>query len=91
MYDLSMGGCMFEVDQLNLSAGQEVTVTLAAAPQIAVVIWAFSECVGVRFRTELHPAIVEHYGFKASVIKFDTLSPRDKFGRLLPPLAKHCA
>jgi hypothetical protein len=91
VYDLSAGGCMFEVDETSMQVGQEVTVTLATAPQAAVVVWAFGECVGVRFRTELHAAIVEHYGFKPSAIGFDALSPRDKFGRLLPPLSKHCA
>lgn len=90
MYDLSIGGCMFEVDEVALEVGQEVTVTLITSPQAAIVVWAFGECVGVRFRDELHPAIVEHYGFKPSAIQFDELSPRDKFGRLLPPLAKHC-
>jgi hypothetical protein len=91
MYDLSVGGCMFEVDELSLEAGQDVTVTLAKSPHAAVVIWAFGECVGVKFGEELHPAIVEHYGFRPSAAQFDALSPRDKFGRLLPPLAKHCA
>jgi hypothetical protein len=90
MYDLSIGGCMFEVDRISLQLGQEVTVTLATSPYPAVVVWSFKECVGVRFRDELHAAIVEHYGFKPSPIKFEALSPRDKFGRLLPPLAKHC-
>jgi hypothetical protein len=91
MYDLSVGGCMFEAEEISLQVGQEVTVTLATSPQPAVVVWAFEECVGVRFRDELHAAIVEHYGFKPSAIQFDALSPRDKFGRLLPPLAKYCA
>ena len=91
MYDLSIGGCMFEVDEISLQVGQEVTVTLATSLQPAVVVWAIGECVGVRFCNELHAAIVEHYGFKPSVVEFDELSPRDRFGRLLPPLAKHCA
>lgn len=91
MYDLSAGGCMFEADEASLQVGQEVTVTLATSPYPAVVVWSFGECVGVRFRDALHPAIVEHYGFKPSPVAFDALSPRDKFGRLLPPLSKHCA
>lgn len=90
MYDLSIGGCMFEAEEIVLEVGQEVTVTLATSPQPAVVVWAFDACAGVRFHTELHAAIVEHYGFKPSAIQFDALSPRDKFGRLLPPLARHC-
>lgn len=91
MYDLSAGGCMFEANQIDLEVGQNITVTLATSLQPATVIWAFNQCVGVRFHHELHGAIVEHYGFKPSAIHFDALTPRDRFGRLLPPLAKHCA
>jgi hypothetical protein len=81
---------MFEADGISLCAGQQVVISLATTRQPAVVVWVFDECVGVRFHAELHAAIVEHYGFRPSAIGFDAMSPRDKFGRLLPPLAKHC-
>lgn len=81
---------MFEIDQISLQAGQEITVTLATSPHPAIVVWSFDGCAGVRFRDQLHAAIVEHYGFKPSPIQFDALTPRDKFGRILPPLAKQC-
>jgi hypothetical protein len=90
MYDLSVGGCMFEASDIALQAGQEVIMILATTPQPAVVVWAFGECVGVQFRNQLHTAIVEHYGFRPSEARFDTLAPRDKFGRLLPPLSRNC-
>jgi hypothetical protein len=48
MYDLSIGGCMFETaGPLALGVGENVMITLATSPHPAVVVWAFGECVGV--------------------------------------------
>lgn len=92
MYDLSIGGCMFEIaGPIALEVGENVMITLATSPHPAVIVWAFGECVGAKFHAELHAAIVEHYGFRSAPVNFELLPPRDKFGRVLPPLSKRCA
>jgi hypothetical protein len=91
MYDLSLGGCMFECgDALPLQIGQDVILTLASSLHPAEVVWAVGQCVGAQFRQVLPAVIVTHYGFSPDTTRFEALAPRDRFGRLLPPLSKRC-
>jgi hypothetical protein len=88
MYDLSIGGCMLEADDAALVVGQTISIVLATAPQIGTIVWAIGGCVGVRFDKDLHAAVVEYYGFVPTTAQFESIAPKDKFGRPLPPLAK---
>lgn len=91
LYDLSVGGCMFEADGQVVNCGEPVEITLAGSPYPAVVVWAINGNIGAAFCESLHPAIVEHYGFSHRTSDFQSAKPRDKFGRPLPPLSKICA
>jgi hypothetical protein len=85
MYDLSRGGCMAEAHEGLLLAGHSVVFTLTGAPDLgANVVWVNGKCFGAKFSTELHAAIVEHYGYTPSGLPFEALIPRDRFGRPLP-------
>lgn len=88
MYDLSIGGCMLEADDATLVVGQAISVVLATAPHAGTIVWAIGGCVGVQFDQDLHAAVVEYYGFVPTTAQFESIAPRDKFGRPLPPLAK---
>jgi hypothetical protein len=88
MYDLSIGGCMLEADNAALVVGRAMSVVLATAPHAGTIVWAIGGCVGVRFDNDLHAAVVEYYGFVPTMERFESIAPKDKFGRPLPPLAK---
>lgn len=88
MCDLSLDGCMLETDRPALAAGDTISLMLAAASQVATIVWTADKYVGARFAVPLHPAIIEHYGFVPGAIDFGEMMPKDKFGRPLPPLKK---
>jgi hypothetical protein len=88
VYDLSIGGCMFEVGQVPPGIGHDISLVFAGSPHAARVVWVVGACVGAKFVTDLHAAIIAHYGFKPSQQSFESLMPQDKFGRPLPALAR---
>ncbi|WP_232496011.1 PilZ domain-containing protein [Novosphingobium kaempferiae] len=87
LYDLSMGGCMFEMTDLRDVGGRQVAVELYEYETTrGEVVWQMDRCVGVRFDTPIHDAVVRHLGFVPPVVPFEEQAPRDRFGRVLPPL-----
>ncbi|KHK93577.1 PilZ domain-containing protein [Novosphingobium malaysiense] len=87
LYDLSAGGCMIETRQLVLANGASVYLVLnhflETSGQIA---WQAEGHAGVQFGQMLNEAAVRFLGFSPSRQCFETMIPRDRFGRLLPPL-----
>ncbi len=87
LYDLSAGGCMIELGDSRDALGRAVAIDLyAAETTTGEVVWQSGACVGIRFDTPLHEAVVRHVGFTPPEIPFDEQAPRDRFGRILPPL-----
>ncbi|WP_330704475.1 PilZ domain-containing protein [Novosphingobium resinovorum] len=87
LYDLSLGGCMFEIAEDRDLQGRAVAVELYEYETTAgQVVWQAGRCVGVRFDAPIHDAVVRHLGFVPPVVPFEEQAPRDRFGRVLPPL-----
>lgn len=88
IYNLSIDGCMVEATSVALQTDHILSLTFL--DQITIqgrVIWRYGQYAGVRFLGELHPAVVEHLGFKPSLVSVERLVPRDRFDRPLPELS----
>lgn len=87
LYDLSAGGCMVEMAKSRDALGLGVAIDLYALETVlGEVVWQSGYCVGVRFSQPIHDAVVRHVGFVPPEIAFADQAPRDRFGRMLPPL-----
>lgn len=87
LYDLSAGGCMIELPDTSNVIGQPLSIVLYKRETAhGEVVWQLGPCVGVRFDTPIHDAVVRHVGFTPPAIAFEDQAPRDRFGRPLPPL-----
>lgn len=87
LYNLSQGGCMIETADERDLHGVEIAIRLyeyEVTP--GHVVWQAQGCLGVRFAAPIHDAVVRHLGFVPPEIPFDEQIPRDRFGRVLPPL-----
>lgn len=87
LYDLSMGGCMVETadgrDLRNAAIALQLHQYEITPGQV---VWQVGGCLGVRFDAPIHDALVRHLGFMPPEVPFDEQPPRDRFGRVLPPL-----
>lgn len=87
LYDLSAGGCMIELGNARDALGHAVAIELYERETArGEIVWQSGRCVGVRFEVPLHEAVVRHVGFTPPAIPFEEQVPRDRFGRVLPPL-----
>ncbi len=87
LYNLSVGGGMLDVEQLPMALGDAVEVSFGGIQRTTgQVVWAHDGCAGVRFDTPLHEAVVRHLGFNPPELDFEAQAPRDRFGRVLPPI-----
>lgn len=87
LYNLSAGGCMIEVTGLPVGVGDLVEMNLDGVHDVCgSVVWAHDGCAGVNFEAPLHEAIVRHLGFTPTPVAFEQQAPRDRFGRILPPI-----
>ena len=88
LYDLCAGGCMVELGDSRGVIGQRVIVDLYELDTACgEAVWQSGRCVGVRFDVPVHEAVVRHIGFTPPILPFEEKAPRDRFGRMLPPLA----
>jgi len=87
LYDLSAGGCMIELADSRSALGASIAIDLHE-PEMThgEVVWQSGRCVGVRFGVPLHEAVVRHVGFTPPEVPFELQAPRDRFGRVLPPI-----
>jgi len=87
LYNLSAGGCMVERSVRPLLTGDGVELDLCDfATAQGVVVWSVENSAGVRFDTPIHEAVVRHLGFNPPSLSFEEQEPRDRFGRVLPPI-----
>lgn len=87
LYDLSGGGCMIELGQDGDALGEPVEMRLHGDERVrGIVVWQTGRCSGVRFDAVLHEAVVRHLGFTPPTVPFEDQAPRDRFGRMFPPL-----
>ncbi|QSR15909.1 PilZ domain-containing protein [Novosphingobium sp. KA1] len=87
LYNLSVGGGMIDVGSMRMNVGDSIEIGLGGIQRAAgEVVWAHDGCAGVRFATALHEAVVRHLGFNPPTIGFEEQAPRDRFGRILPPI-----
>lgn len=87
VYDLSAGGCMIELHDLQRMIGSPITLDIyGPEPTTGTVVWQWRQCVGVCFDAVLHEAVVRHIGFTPPTVPFEEQVHRDRFGRVLPPL-----
>ncbi|WP_159982952.1 MULTISPECIES: PilZ domain-containing protein [unclassified Novosphingobium] len=88
LYDLCAGGCMIELGDSRSAVGERVIIDLyELETACGEVVWQSGRCVGVRFDVPVHDAVVRHVGFTPPSLSFEEQAPRDRFGRVLPPLA----
>lgn len=87
LYDLSMGGCMIEMTQMREASEARIAIELYEYEvTFGHVVWQTGNCLGVCFESPIHDAVVRHLGFVPPVMPFIEQAPRDRFGRVLPPL-----
>jgi len=87
LYDLSAGGCMLEFPKDGPGRGTRLELDLCRDQLVpGEVVWQVGGCAGVRFLAPIHEAVVRHLGFQPPPLSFDEQTPRDRFGRTLPPL-----
>ena len=90
LYDLSISGCMIEISQGQFHIGDSVMVKLTHFVEArGEVVWQFEQNAGVRFGEPLPDLLVERLGFRPNMARFEDITPRDRFGRLLPSLPRH--
>lgn len=90
LYDLCSGGCMIEAVRVPISVGTAIHLKLNRFIEVTgTIVWKRGASGGVQFTQKLHEAAVRHLGFTPQVLDFEALAPRDRFGRLLPPLPQY--
>lgn len=87
LYNLSAGGCMIEISRGQLRIGECMLLKLTHFIEAhGRVVWQFGGNAGIRFEERLPEMLVEKLGFQPTTTPFEDISPRDRFGRLLPNL-----
>lgn len=87
LYDLCCGGCMIELATADDALGKAAVVELYELECArGEIVWQSGRCAGVRFDEPIHEAVVRHVGFNPPAAPFEEQAPRDRFGRVLPPL-----
>jgi hypothetical protein len=87
LYDLCSGGCMIQALRVPLKVETIVDLKLNHFIEVnGQIVWKAGASAGVRFGQKLHEAAVRYLGFMPRHQTFEALAPRDRFGRLLPPL-----
>lgn len=87
LYDLCEGGCMIEIAALDGAPDNRLSIQLYDRETVAGdIVWRVGHCAGVRFDTPIHDAVVRHIGFVPPPIPIESREPRDRFGRILPPI-----
>jgi hypothetical protein len=87
LYDLCCGGCMIELADASEALGKVAVVDLYEREQArGEIVWQSGRCAGVRFDEPIHDAVVRHVGFNPPAAPFEQQAPRDRFGRVLPPI-----
>ncbi|WP_207094027.1 PilZ domain-containing protein [Novosphingobium sp. PY1] len=90
LYDLCSGGCMIEALRVPICIGTKLELHLNRFIVVSgTIVWKRGASAGVRFSQILHEAAVRHLGFTPQGLAFEALAPRDRFGRLLPPLPQY--
>ncbi|PNU01929.1 PilZ domain-containing protein [Novosphingobium guangzhouense] len=86
LYDLSIGGCMFEMDRDRDVRERAVTLDLHDNGTMeGQVVWQIGRCVGLRFDALIPEAVVRRLGFVPPSEAFCAQLPRDRGGHPLPP------
>ena len=87
LYDLSVGGCMIEASIFPAEGGTELRLCIDHLAEVSGrIVWRCGPNAGIRFHENLNAALVRFCGFPAERIKFDDMTPCDRFGRSLPKL-----
>lgn len=78
---------MIETSESAPTVGDEIVINLEDFDKVhGSVVWSFDRNAGVEFEHSIHTALVGHLGFVSSLLPFEEMRPRDRFGRLLPNL-----
>ncbi len=87
IYDICVDGCCIDTGHARVAPGERVYLKfLSGVSAEGTVIWKSDQYAGVRFASELHPAVILQMGFKPVAVSMDDYAPRDRFGRELPPI-----
>ena len=78
---------MIEISRGQFKVGDRLLLKLTHFIEThGEVVWQFGGNAGVRFDERLPDMLVEKLGFQPTTTPFEDISPRDRFGRLLPSL-----
>lgn len=84
LYNLSVGGCMIEVDSPTAHIGSTVSIDLAGIAEVeGRIVWRKERNAGVEFNGTIPDSIVQYLGFEISLMPFTEMRPRDRYGNLL--------
>lgn len=87
LYNLSCGGCMLELGDVEISEGAVIEVTLKTGTTLpGKIVWRVDQNTGIKFDHHLHQKVVEACGQFDAEQPFDRDDRRDRFG--LPLMAK---
>lgn len=82
--NLSVGGCLIEMNDSDCLEGDEIVISLIDGVQVCGrLAWKISGLAGVEFVERIHPVLIDHLKAKPSHPHLDSWIPRDRFGRTL--------
>lgn len=87
IYDICVDGCCIDTGNARISPGEKVYLKfLNGVGTEGTVVWNSDRYAGIKFASELHPAVVLQMGFRPVAGSMEDFVPRDRFGRELPPI-----
>lgn len=88
LYDLSVGGCMFEMTRDRDMRERSAILDLQGQGTVqGQVVWQVGRCIGMRFDALIRETVVRRLGFTPPVEDFAIHAAREPSGHApLPPL-----
>ncbi len=87
IYDICVDGCCIDTGTSRVAPGEKLYLKFPnGVGAEGAVVWKSDQYAGIKFASELHPAVVLQMGFKPVAVSMDDFVPRDRFGRELPPI-----
>ena len=82
--NLSVGGCLIEMNDSDCLEGDEIVISLIEGVQVrGRLVWNVQGLAGVAFEEGIHPVLIDHLKVKPTRAPFENWIPRDRFGRTL--------
>ena len=82
--NLSVGGCLIEMNDPDCQEGDEIVISLIDGVQVCGrLVWKVQGLAGVAFEERIHQVLIDHLKVKPLRAQVDHWIPRDRFGRTL--------